>query len=726
MQTGGEDIMKRILTGAGALLLVLLVAAGIFLWDPLPANPPFRELAAAAADYDAEVIRDEFGVPHVHGARDADAAFGLAFAHAEDDFETIQETVAAGRGILAHYRGKDAAPLDYIVALLGVWDTVDARYETDVPADVKAMADAYAAGLNLYAAENPKATWRGLAPFTGQDVVAGFVFKTPFFYGLDATFLELFGEGYTQTIALDPAEGRKAFLIGPKTMAERGSNAIAVSASRAGDDITRLMINSHQPLTGPVAWYEAQISSDEGLDITGGLFPGTPVILHGFNKDLGWANTVSAQDLVDTYVLTVNPENDSQYKLDGEWADFEKSVVTLHVKLAGPFALKVKRKLLRSAHGPVIAAEHGTYAVRFAGMGEIRQLEQYYRLNKAADLGGFMTAMSLNALPSINYIYADKDANVAFIHNAQYPARDNAWNWSGDMPGDRSDLIWNGYRPWSDVPKLVNPASGLVYNSNNTPYSATDGPDNLLPEDFPQSMGLQTNESNRSLRMIELTDGKTPINEPDLMALKFDTSYAKTSEAADLIARVLAIDWSQEPEMAEAAKRLAAWDMKMNADSRYAALGGLTVLREITAKYTHIPAPKAETAFREAVEWLTVHHGRIDPEWGEVNRLVRGQVSLPISGGADTLRAVYPDAMRDDGELHMTAGDTWIALVEWDRQGHQVARVINPYGSASLDKASPHYADQAALFVAEEWRKAHLTREDVLANATRTYHPGKD
>lgn len=718
--------MKRILTGAGALLLVLLVAAVIFLWDPLPANPPASELAAAAADYDAEVIRDAYGVPHVHGARDADAAFGLAYAHAEDDFETIQETVAAGRGVLARYRGRDAAPLDYIVALLGVWDTVDARYAADVPDDVKAMADAYAAGLNLYAAEHPKATWRGLAPFTSRDVVAGFVFKTPFFYGLDATFLELFGKDYTQTIALDPAEGRKAFLIGPRTMAERGSNAIAVSASRAGDDVTRLLINSHQPLTGPVAWYEAQISSDEGLDITGGLFPGTPVILHGFNRNLGWANTVSAQDLVDTYVLTVNPENASQYKLDGEWVDFGETEATLNIRLAGPFALKVRRKVLRSAHGPVIESAHGTYAVRFAGMGEIRQLEQYYRLNKAEDMDGFMTAMSLNALPSINYIYADRDANVAFIHNAQYPARNDAWDWSGDLPGDRSDLIWQGYRPWAEVPKLVNPVSGLVYNSNNTPFSATDGPDNLRAEDFPGSMGLQTNESNRSLRMIELTDGASPINEPDLLALKFDTSYAEQSEAAGLVARVLAIDWSQEPEMAEAAKRLAAWDLNMNADSRYAALGGLTVLREITAKYTHIPAPGPETAFREAVEWLMVHHGRIDPEWGEVNRLVRGKVSLPISGGPDTLRAVYPDAMRDDGQLHMTAGDTWIALVEWDRQGRQAARVISPYGSAALDKASPHYADQAPLFVAQEWRTAHLTRGDVVANATRTYRPGRD
>jgi penicillin amidase/acyl-homoserine-lactone acylase len=718
--------MKRILAGAAALLALVLVGAGIFLWDPLPANPPAAALAAAAASYDAEIIRDEFGVPHIHGARDADASFGLAYAHAEDDFETIQETVAAGRGVIAHYRGKAAAPVDYMVALLGIWDTMATRYDSDVPDDVKAIAEAYAAGLNLYAAEHPKATWRGLAPFTAEDVVAGFVFKTPFFYGLDGTLMKLFSDDYQQSVTLDPTEGRKAFLIGPPTMAERGSNAIAVSARRSGDNVTRLVINSHQPLTGPVAWYEAQIASDEGLDITGGIFPGTPVILHGFNHDLGWANTVSAQDLVDTYVLTVNPDNPHQYKLDGEWVDFEESTALLHVRLLGPFALKVKRKVLRSAHGPVIEARHGTYAIRYAGMGEIRQLEQYYRLNKSTDLDSFMAAMSLNALPSINYIYADKAANVAFIHNAQYPARDNAWDWSGDMPGDRSDLIWQGYRPWSAVPKLVNPVSGLVFNSNNSPFSATDGPDNLKPGAFPQSMGLQTNQSNRSLRMIELTDGKTPINEPDLLALKFDTSYARDSEAAALVARVLAIDWSREPEMEEAAKHLAAWDMNMDVHSRHAALGGLTVLREITEKYTHQPAPSPETAFREAVEWLMVHHRRIDPEWGEVNRLVRGDVNLPIAGGADTLRAVYPEGIGDEGELHMTAGDTWIALVEWDRQGNQTARVISPYGSATLDKTSPHYADQAPLFVAEEWRTAHLTPEDVLANATRTYHPGKD
>lgn len=707
------------------LLIVVLVGAAIYLWDPLPKNPSAEVLSAGAVAYDVEIIRDNWGVPHIYGKRDADVSFGLAYAHAEDDFETIQETVAATRGVMARYRGADAAATDYIVALFGVWDTL-ARYDTDVPADVKAIAESYAAGMNLYAAEHPNETWSGLAPFSGQDVIAGFVFKTPFFYGLDGTLLDLFGDAYKAEIAMDPAPGRKAWNVGPKTMAERGSNGIAVSAERAGDGVTRLMINSHQPLTGPVAWYEAHTVSEEGLDIMGGLFPGTPVVLHGFNRNIGWANTVSEQDLADVYLIERNPYDKMQYKLDGEWVDFDVSTATIRVKLLGPFTFKAKRKVLRTAHGPVVEAPHGTYALRYSGMDEIRQLEQYYRLNHAQNYAEFSEAMGMLALPSINYIYADAEGTIAFVHNAQYPNRIDGWDWQKVLPGDRSELIWEGYRPYSDVPKLVNPESGLVWNSNNKPYAATDGKDNMKPEDFPASMGLQTNMTNRAMRMVELTDGARPIDRERLLEIKFDKTYAQSSKAAKLVKEVLAMDWSDDPQLAAAADHLAAWDLSMAADSRHAALGGLTTVRKVTAKYTGVPAPSADVAFREAVAYLYEHYGRIDPEWGELNKLARGDQTFSIGGGADILRAVYPAGMRDDGELHMTAGDTWIALVEWGPDGELSAELINNFGSGVLDETSPHYADQAPLFAAEQWRPALLECADIEAVATRTYRPGRE
>ncbi len=713
--------MIRILRWGLIVIVMLVAVVALWLYDPLPKNPSSDVLSEQASIYEAEIIRDDWGVPHIYGVTDADAAFGVAYAHAEDDFETIQEVVAATRGRLARYKGVGAAPTDYVVSLLSVWETVDARYESDVPANVKALAEAYAAGINLYAAQHPDETWLGLAPFTAEDVIAGFIFKTPFFYGLDDTLKSLFAETRDAELASNPDD--RAWLLHPSLNTARGSNAFAVAPARSGDDVTRLLINSHQPMTGPVAWWEAHMVSQEGLDITGGLFPGTPLILHGFNRHLGWANTVSKPDLIDIYRLDINPDNKNQYRLDGAWQEFEIETVTIPVKLWGPFVFKAKSKLKRSRHGPVIEADHGTYAIRYAGRGEIRQLEQYYGLNRAENWQEFSAAMSLNALPSINYVYADKTGTIAFIHNGQYPDRAEGWDWQADLPGDRSDLIWQDYIPYEAGPKLINPVSGFIYNANNTPYSATDGADNIQPGDYPETLGLQTNQTNRALRISELTDGVSPMTRDALLAIKFDTAYAKGSEADTFILDVLAHDWSGEPDMAEAAEHLRAWNYRMDRHNRHAALGALTVLRFVTKQFTGDAGPDAPQAFREAVALLKENHGQIDPEWGEVNRLLRGDLSLPIAGGSGSLRSIHPAKLRDDGMLHANAGDTWIALVEWDADGTQRAEVIHQYGSATLDETSPHYADQAPLFAEEKWRTALLERADIEAAASCTYRP---
>jgi len=721
--------LVRFFQGLTIILAVFVLVSAVWLYDPLPENPDYATLSSDAANYDAEIIRDNWGVPHVFGKRDADTSFGLAYAHAEDDFETIQEVVAATRGVLARYRGADAAPTDYVVSFLDVWPTMEAHYASGVPDDVKAIADAYAAGINLYAAENPDATWAGLAPFRAEDVVAGFMFKTPFFYGLDKVLQGLF-EGdanreVARAISLAPTDKNRAFTLAPDNGAELGSNAIAVSAERGGDGITRLLINSHQPLSGPVAWYEAHLVSEEGLNITGGLFPGTPLILHGFNENLGWANTVNHIDLSDVYVLTRNPENPMQYKLDGEWVDFEVTEITLPVKLFGPFAYPAKRPLLRSKHGPVVERDGATYALRYTGMGEVRQLEQYYRLNQAENLEDFMAAMRMNALPSINYVYGDKDNNIAFIHNAQYPNRADGWDWSKDMPGDRSELIWQGYRPFTQVPKLINPQSGLLFNANNTPYDATDGPDNLTPAMFPPSMGLATNQTNRSMRLIELTDGTSLIDRERLLELKFDDDYSSQSRPARLRDLMVGMDWSAHPDLLPAVEHMKGWNLSTDVNNRHTALV-IMALRKQSRNGADDESPAAmAAALRWAVEFLTTHHGGFDVRWGDVSRLVRGDVNMEIDGGPDVLRAIYAAGDYANGIAPATHGDTWIGLVEWDQAGKQTADIIHNYGSATLDATSPHYADQAPLFATKKWRRALTTRAEIEANATRMYRPGK-
>jgi len=344
------------------LLAALLVVDWVRRWPPDPA--PYE---AAAQAYELEIFRDPYGVPHIHGRRDADVTFGLAYAHAEDDFSTIQDVVFAIRGVSAQHQGAEAAPSDFLVRWLEVWETVDAGYETRLSAKTRELLRGYADGLNLYAARHPDEVAFGFLPVRGQDIAAGFVLKTPLFYRLDRRLKELF-EDERQRPLVDFEEGLMKSM-GLDLGAQFGSNGFAVAPSRSGDGTTRLVVNSHQPLDGPVAWYEFRGRSDEGLDVAGGTFPGAPLMLHGHNRDLGWAATVNFPDLMDIYVLEVDEEDPARYRLDGEWKTMRSKPITLWVKLWGPIMWPARRTLWFSEHGPVLRRPHGTYAVRWVGRG---------------------------------------------------------------------------------------------------------------------------------------------------------------------------------------------------------------------------------------------------------------------------------------------------------------------------------------------------------------------
>ncbi|MCG8462882.1 MAG: penicillin acylase family protein, partial [Holophagales bacterium] len=296
-----------VVSSASLLALFLLATAVLHLLrSRLPAG-----LVPPADRYDVRILRDLRGVPHVFGSTDADVAYGLAWAHAEDDFATIQGALLAARGRLASRLGRSAAPNDYMVQLLRIRDVVDAGYPT-LPADVRALCEGYAEGLNHYAARHPSEAFAELYPVDGSDVVAGFVHKLPLFFGIDSVLTELLEpsrrRGISQPRSADRESGgapRPGLDLGPV----RGSNALAVAPSRTAEGSTFLVVNSHQPWEGPVAWYEAHLRSDEGWDAVGGLFPGAPVILHGHNRRLGWAHTVNRPDLVDVYALESDPDD---------------------------------------------------------------------------------------------------------------------------------------------------------------------------------------------------------------------------------------------------------------------------------------------------------------------------------------------------------------------------------------------------------------------------------
>jgi acyl-homoserine-lactone acylase len=689
-----------------------LAMAGIF-WEPLSAT---ESAAPAPRKYDVEIVRDEFGVPHINGETDADAAYGLAYAHSEDDFGTIEEVIAMTRGRYGAIAGADGAKVDYVLSLLGARETARKQYG-DLSPEVRKVLEGYAAGLNHYAEKHPgEVRLSKLFPVNGEDVVTGFVLRAPFFYGLDNAIGAL-TEGKSP-----PPESALPMTPAGRDPQQNGSNGFALAPKKMADGQTWLVSNSHQPYEGQVAWYEAVTHSNEGLDMAGATFPGSPFILLGHNRDLGWTNTVNRPDLIDVYKLVLN-ETADKYRYDGKWLPLEQRRVWLPVKL-GPFAIPYPQTVYRSIHGPVIRNETGAYAIRYAGIDNAKAVEQYYRNTKARNWDEWSRSMSLGGITATNFIYADKSGKIALIYNALFPDRKSGFDYTKMLPGDTSAAVWTGPVGFAQFPKVVDPASGFVHNENNTPFLGAGKGSEMNPADWSPLLGIETNMTNRAIRADELLSADASLTREELLAIKFDKSYSKKSFAGEWIAQLLAAKVGDEADLVAAQKLLASWDWSSDGVGAADAFAERILRIAMIARWRHQPYPPAKTALREAVDDMKARFGRIDPPLAFVQRLERGKLSLPMLGGTDTLRATSrwdKDAPSRKGRV--MHGDSYIMLVRWDKSGKVLSESIQPYGAATNRPASPHYTDQMDLFVAEKFKPVHFEWADAVKHAKRRYRP---
>ncbi|MBC8242853.1 MAG: penicillin acylase family protein [Verrucomicrobia bacterium] len=700
---------------AFTVLTALLVGGGTFgVADRLFAMKPAADFSAAlgqAAKYDVQIIRDEWGIPHILGKTDADTAHGLAYANAEDDFETIQTVLLAVRGKLASVAGLEAAPNDYYVRLIRLWDGLDEKYATLEPR-FRAVCQAYTDGLNLYASRHPGKLERNLWPAKPEDLVAGAIHKLPMMFGLHHTLSRLMAD------ANKPPSVANVWNPGQLPL---GSNFIAVGPTRSADQATRVCINSHQPWTGPATWYEAHLISEEGQNIYGGLFPGSPVIFLGHNEQIAWGHTVNQPDLVDVFELELHPENENRYKVDGEWLELERRLAPLEVRLWRNFRWTVNREVLRSVHGPAMRVGGKVYAIRYAGMDEFRQIEQWYRMGRARNLDEFKDALRLHALPMFNTGYGDRNGNLFFVYNALLPERADGHDWSGTVPGNIRDTLWTKYRPFDELPIVENPKSGFIQNCNSDPFQTSLGEDNPDESAFTENYGIEKWMTNRARRAVELYGGDESITHDEFFRYKYDKLYSEQSELRRQVADFVAAQ-AGNSELKKEIDLLRQWNGDMTKDNRSAALVLLTFRPRSNSSKLKTGHDRTLEQLRQAAAGLRKQFGRIDVEWGEVNRLVRGDKDLPLGGGPDTLRAIY-GRPRGDGTLAGRAGDCFFQFVEWDKDGKLRAWAINQFGSNPGNPDSPHHTDQAPLFAEEKLRKVPFTREEVLAKAKRTYRP---
>lgn len=661
------------------------------------------------------IVRDTFGVPHIYGKTDADAAYGLAWAHCEDAFKLIQYNLLPAKNKLGTVLGKNGVLFDYAMQFFGVDTLVENRYEKDLSPEFRKIVEAYTQAVNDYGIKHPdEVLVKGTLLFSPLDVIKGYV----------SVGILLAGAGLDLKAIKD---NLTAEFFQPNEKGS-GSNAMVLAPSRTEDGKTWLLSNSHQPIEGQMAWYEAHINSDEGWNALGGLFPGCVSVMVGCNDSLGWAHTTDYHNFGDVYKMKLSNNHDS-YWYDGAWRRFTYKTIHLKIKL-GALKLPVKRMVPISVYGPVFKTKHGWYALRYPSAMDIRGAEQWYRMNKTNNLQEFEEVVKMEALPLFNITYGDKDGNIFFISEGKIPLRDSMLNWNRPVEGTSSKYLWTKLLPYERKIKYTNPKCGFLFNCNGTPLQATSYDENS--KDY--FVGLQLFTYNRNERFSRLlNEHQGAFTWQDFLRIKFDKSYDDSGRYMRNFKALFTLDATKYPDLKEAIAKIKAWNLSGDKNDTNAGLAMLTnkfAVGKLKLPYAFLmikekPLTEAEVvkALGKAKAYLLKKYNTLDVPLGAVQRLSRGDISHPIGGLSEVPRAVDTKYDKKKGFYKATAGDGYFQLMKFGKDGVEI-NSISPFG-ASTHPESKHYSDQMELFVNEKTKPMTLNKEAVFKSAERIYHPGE-
>ena len=719
-----------------ALLAVLAIITACSSKEQAPsatADPELDRLAALAAR--VEIIRDDFGVPHVYGETDADAVFGMLYAQAEDDFPRIERNYIWATGRLAEVDGEAAIYSDVRARLYMTVDEAKAAYAS-APDWLQALCDAFADGLNYYLATHPDVEpallerfepWMPMYFFEGS--IGGDIEQIPL-------------EGIAEFYGGEPLARKPVSAFADIKNASNGF-AIAGDRTRSGDAM--LLINPH------TSFYfrgEMHVVSEEALNAYGAVTWGQFFIYQGFNENTGWMHTSTRVDFMDEFIQDVSEVNGKLvYRYGAETKPVESYDVTLKYKDGEDFGER-RFTLYRTHHGPVTHQVDGDWVATRINWKPVDALTQSYTRTKKANYDGFRDMMNIRSNSSNNTVFADSEGNIAYFHGNFVPRRDPQFDYSQPVDGSNPATDWQGLHTVDETITVLNPPNGWIQNANSTPFTSAAA---FSPrrEDYPVYMAPDP-ENFRGVHAVQLLTGVEDLTLDGLIELAHDP-YMPGFER--LIAGLIeAYDDAEaaDPVLTGPIETLRAWDLKTAADSvamtlahfyginsvaKKSAPEGLSQMERVNFYGSEsLPADRL-AVFAETVTMLEQDFGTWQVPWGEVNRFQRlsgdidlqfddGKPSTPIGMGNSDWGALADfGSKRQDGtkKLYGINGNSFAAAVEF---GDRVRAKSILVGGQSNEPASGHFVDQVPLYASHDWKEVAYYREDVEARATERYVPG--
>jgi acyl-homoserine lactone acylase PvdQ len=188
--------------------------------------------------------------------------------------------------------------------------------------------------------------------------------------------------------------------------------------------------------------------------------------------------------------------------------------------------------------------------------------------------------------------------------------------------------------------------------------------------------------------------------------------------------------------VARAVDRLDRWDRTADVSSVETTWFVLMAERVGRRDPSATSSPVLTAALAGALRALSEEWGSTEIPWGRINRHQRplpgasprtldpDRPSLPVGGASGGLGSVfsYYSGPPGSGVPRLgTGGNSFVKVVEFGPVP-RAGSILN-FGQSG-DPDSPHFFDQASLYVERRFKPAWFTREDVETNSVRSYVVG--
>lgn len=726
-------------------LFLLFIPFQLFAQTPNPAKPSVAEIAKWQNQAkNVQIIRDNYGIPHIYGKTDADAVFGLLYAQCEDDFHRVEMNYIEKLGRLSEINGEKDLYNDLLIRL--IIDSVDAMNDyRNAPAWLQKLCNAFADGVNYFLLKNPQVKPSLLTRF-------------------EPWYPMLWTDGSIGAISIADINVReiKNFYaeenipVGLKIKNEEvvtGSNGFAFSPKITESKNAILYINPH------VTFYfrpEVHMVSEEGLNAYGAVTWGQFFVYQGFNEHCGWMHTSGYTDISDSYIEKLSNKNGQlTYEYNGKNNPVIKKKIILNYK-EGNTKRKKTIEALYTGHGPIMAKRNGEYLSVKSNNRDVKGLIQSWQRTKAKSFAEYKQTMDLLANTSNNTVYADAEGNIAYWHGNFIPERDPKYDWSKPVDGTTSATDWKGLHPVNESIHIYNPENGWIQNCNSTPFSAAG---NFSPreENFPSYMKTDT-ENWRGLNAVRILENETNYTIDKVISKGYntfltafevmipalikaydrssgDTNYSSLQEPINLLRK-----WDFHSEENSIATTLAILWGEMIQSSIYRTTLPENVandqINRTTVFLQQATAEQLLDPLKSVINKLENDFGNWQMDWGNINRFQRisgdinqhysdDSTSFPVgfvSSAWGMLPSYSSKLFPGTKKRYGVNGNSFVCAVEF---GKKIKAKSLLAGGESGHKNSPHFFDQGKMYAEGTFKDVLFYKEDVLKFAARKYHPGE-